>query len=90
MSPVSPEEWMIHSHWYRRDLSAEALGEMLSLDERLLRLLPGFLRNLSAEPPRRGTVELRRHLLRCVAAGQRLTAAGGNQRRRCDDPLRCV
>ncbi len=47
---VTPEEWMSHSHWYRRTLTAETLGEILSSDEHILRMLPGFLQTY---PPSR-------------------------------------
>lgn len=51
MNPVvSPDVWMAHSHWYRRTLAAEELGEMLTVSDRLLRMLPGFLQTY---PPSR-------------------------------------
>lgn len=44
MNPiVSPDGWMAHSHWSRRTLAAGELGEMLTVSDRLLRILPCFL-----------------------------------------------
>jgi hypothetical protein len=34
---------MTHSHWYRRNLTAEHVGEIFSSDPRALPSLPGFL-----------------------------------------------
>ncbi|AGB27281.1 hypothetical protein Mycsm_07187 (plasmid) [Mycobacterium sp. JS623] len=49
MRLVSPGEWMSHSRWFRRDLSAERIGEILSFDKRTRPLLHDFL---NAYPPR--------------------------------------
>ena len=43
MKLVTPDEWMAHSHWYRRNLTAEHVGEIFSSDPRVLPSLPGFL-----------------------------------------------
>ncbi len=48
MRLVSPDEWTSHSRWFRRDLSAERIGEIFSFDERARPLLAGFL---TAYPP---------------------------------------
>ena len=43
MKPVSSQEWMTHSRWYRGNLTAEHVGEIFSSDPRVLPSLPGFL-----------------------------------------------
>jgi hypothetical protein len=40
MDMVTPREWTAHSHWYRRNVTTEHVGEIFSSDPRAV---PGFL-----------------------------------------------